>query len=47
MCQGPCLGGTKNEAGHAFANPSGTRYNKKAAQDAWNKTKAFFEENLK
>ncbi len=35
------------EAGHAFANPSGTRYNKKAAQDAWNKTKAFLEEHLK
>lgn len=35
------------EAGHAFANPSGTRYNKEAAQDAWQKTKAFLQEHLK
>ncbi|MBN2731100.1 MAG: dienelactone hydrolase family protein [Balneolaceae bacterium] len=35
------------DAGHAFANPSGTRYNKQAAQDAWEKTKAFLNENLK
>lgn len=34
-------------AGHAFANPSGTRYVKKAAEDAWQKTTAFLEENLK
>lgn len=36
-----------DEAGHAFANPSGTRYNKEAASDAWSKTKAFFGEHLK
>lgn len=35
------------DAGHAFANPSGNRYNKEAAHDAWEKTKAFFEEHLK
>ncbi|HKK44253.1 MAG TPA: dienelactone hydrolase family protein [Balneolaceae bacterium] len=34
-------------AGHAFANPSGTRYQKDAAEDAWNKTVAFFADNLK
>lgn len=34
-------------ADHAFANPSGTSYNKQAAQDAWKKTKSFLEENLK
>jgi len=34
-------------AGHAFANPSGTRYQKEAAEDAWKKTVAFFAENLK
>lgn len=34
-------------AGHAFANPSGTRYQKEAAKDAWKKTVAFFAENLK
>lgn len=34
-------------AGHAFANPSGTRYQKEAAEDAWNKTTAFFEKYLK
>lgn len=34
-------------AGHAFANPSGTRYNKEAAEDAWGKTTAFFEKHLK
>jgi len=34
-------------ANHAFANPSGTRYNAEAARDAWDKTTAFFEENLK
>ncbi len=34
-------------ADHAFANPSGTRYNKKAAEDAWQKTTKFLQENLK
>lgn len=34
-------------AGHAFANPSGTRYVEKAAEDAWQKTVRFLEENLK
>lgn len=34
-------------ANHAFANPSGTRYVKEAAEDAWAKTLTFFEENLK
>ena len=34
-------------AGHAFANPSGTKYNEQAAADAWQKTVAFFEKNLK
>lgn len=34
-------------AGHAFANPSGTRYQQKAAEDAWQKTVAFLEEYLK
>jgi len=34
-------------ADHAFANPSGDRYNEEAAKDAWEKTVAFFNENLK
>lgn len=34
-------------AGHAFANPSGTRYKEEAAEDAWNKTLAFLAKNLK
>jgi carboxymethylenebutenolidase len=34
-------------AHHAFANPSGTRYDAKAAADAWEKTLAFFAANLK
>lgn len=34
-------------ANHAFANPSGTRYDKEAAEDAWQKTTAFFEKYLK
>lgn len=34
-------------AGHAFANPSGTRYVKEAAENAWQKTVAFLAENLK
>ena len=29
-------------ADHAFANPSGTRYNKNAATDAWSRTLGFF-----
>jgi carboxymethylenebutenolidase len=33
-------------AEHAFANPSGTRYDAEAAGDAWTKTLAFFEEHL-
>ena len=35
------------DADHAFANPSGTRYNEVAAEDAWAKTLAFFDENLR
>ena len=31
------------DADHAFANPSGKRYNAEAAADAWEKTKIFFE----
>ncbi|MEC4816002.1 MAG: dienelactone hydrolase family protein [Scytonema sp. PMC 1069.18] len=34
-------------ADHAFANPSGTRYNAKAAEDAWEKTSAFLNKHLK
>lgn len=34
-------------ADHAFANPSGTRYNAEAAEDAWEKTMAFFAQNLR
>jgi carboxymethylenebutenolidase len=34
-------------ASHAFANPSGSRYQKEAAEDAWNKTTTFFERHLK
>ena len=33
-------------ADHAFANPSGTHYDREAAQDAWDKTLAFFERHL-
>ncbi|WP_441000745.1 dienelactone hydrolase family protein [Fodinibius sp. SL11] len=33
-------------AGHAFANPSGTRYVEKAAEDAWQKTVNFLKQNL-
>ena len=33
-------------ADHAFANPSGTRYNREAAEDAWSKTTAFLEKYL-
>lgn len=34
------------DAGHAFANPSGDRYVPEAAMDAWEETKAFFAEYL-
>ena len=34
-------------ADHAFANPSGTHYEREAAQDAWNKTLAFLAKHLK
>lgn len=34
-------------AGHAFANPSGERYEAAAAEDAWKRTLAFFADNLK
>ena len=34
-------------AEHAFANPSGTRYNAEAAEDAWSKTLEFFGEHLR
>lgn len=33
-------------AGHAFANPSGTRYDEEAADDAWSRTLAFFANHL-
>lgn len=32
--------------GHAFANPSGQNYDPEAAEDAWQKTTAFFAEHL-
>ncbi len=34
------------DADHAFANPSGTRYQAAAAEDAWARTVAFFAEHL-
>ena len=34
------------DADHAFANPSGGKYNGEAAKDAWEKTKAFLKANL-
>ncbi len=34
------------DANHAFANPSGTRYNAAAAEDAWQKTTAFLKQHL-
>ncbi|MDJ0660351.1 MAG: dienelactone hydrolase family protein [Crocosphaera sp.] len=34
-------------ADHAFANPSGERYNPEAAKDAWEKTVQFFSKYLK
>lgn len=33
-------------ADHAFANPSGNRYDAEAAEDAWSKVLAFFEQYL-
>ena len=34
-------------ANHAFANPSGVRYDEAAATDAWAKTTAFFAAELR
>lgn len=34
-------------AQHAFANPSGERYDEEAAKDAWKKTVSFLEKHLK
>ncbi|MBN8589526.1 MAG: dienelactone hydrolase family protein [Rhodothermia bacterium] len=34
-------------ADHAFANPSGQRYNAAAAEDAWTLTQAFLKQHLK
>jgi dienelactone hydrolase len=34
-------------ANHAFANPTGARYDSKDAATAWQRTTAFFAENLK
>ena len=34
------------DADHAFANPSGTRYEPEAAEDAWRRTLSFLEEHL-
>lgn len=34
------------DADHAFANPSGTRYAPEAAADAWQRTLAFLAEQL-
>ena len=36
-----------DDADHAFANPSGQRYNAAAAADAWDKTTAFLAQHLK
>lgn len=33
-------------AGHAFANPSGQRYDPEAARDAWDKTTRFLQQHL-
>lgn len=35
------------EADHAFANPTGARYDKEDAAKAWERTTAFFEKQLK
>ncbi|MHB8481858.1 MAG: dienelactone hydrolase family protein [Nitrospiria bacterium] len=37
----------KYDADHAFANPSNPQYDPKAEADAWAKTVAFFNQNLK
>jgi carboxymethylenebutenolidase len=34
------------DANHGFANPSGQAYNAVAAEDAWQRTLAFLQENL-
>jgi carboxymethylenebutenolidase len=34
-------------AGHGFANPEGKNFHRQAAEDAWGKLKAFFEQHLK
>ena len=36
-----------DDADHAFANPSGERYNEAAATDAWRRTTGFFAAHLK
>lgn len=36
-----------DDADHAFANPSGGNYKPEAAQDAWQRTTAFFAQHLK
>ena len=36
-----------DNAGHAFANPSGERYQKEAAEDAWQQTLSFLDRYLK
>lgn len=36
-----------DDASHAFANPSGKAYNAKDAEDAWQRTLAFFKANLR
>lgn len=36
-----------DDAGHAFANPSGKNYRKEAAEDAWARTLAFLGEHMK
>lgn len=36
-----------DDADHAFANPSGTRYQPDAAADAWDRTLAFLAEHLR
>jgi carboxymethylenebutenolidase len=35
-----------DDADHAFANPSGTRYQPEAAEDAWRRTLQFLDEHL-
>jgi len=36
-----------DDANHAFANPSGTRYNEMAATDSWQRTISFLNKELK